>query len=44
MTITIECRKCGHAYEFTTEDIRSGDWQRRGCPVCAPIAPRKDEA
>lgn len=36
MTMTLECRKCGHSYDVTTEDIQSGAWQRRGCPVCNP--------
>lgn len=42
MVMVLECRKCGHAYEVTSDDIRNGTWQRRGCPVCNPA--RKDDA
>ncbi len=41
MVMTLECRTCGYTYDLTAEDIRSGTWQRRGCPICT--APRKDE-
>jgi len=42
MTLSIECKRCGHAYEVTSEDIRSGAWQRRGCPICNPATPDKE--
>jgi len=41
MTLSIECKRCGHVYDISPEDIASGTWQRRGCPVCNP--PRTEE-
>jgi hypothetical protein len=34
MTMSVECRKCGYEYIVTRDQIRSGEWQRVGCPVC----------
>ena len=42
-TFVIECAACGRQYTPTRAQIVAGTW-RKACPVCYPIAPRKDEA
>jgi len=41
--MTVECAKCGREYQPTKDAIIAGIW-RKACPVCYPIAPRKDKA
>ncbi len=41
MTITIECRKCGHLRTATLDALQSGRWLKDPCPVCGRS--RKDE-
>ena len=36
-SITLECRRCGHAFIVPRLMIVSGIWMR-GCPVCFPPA------
>jgi len=34
-SITVECRRCGHAFIVPRSLIVAGTWQR-SCPVCYP--------
>jgi len=34
-SISVECRRCGHAFIVPRVLIITGNWQR-GCPVCYP--------
>lgn len=42
-SITVECRRCGHAFPVPRTLIVTGNWQR-GCPVCHPPDEPQTEA
>jgi len=44
MAMLVECKRCGFVYDVSAEDIRAGTWQRRGCPICNPATPDKEQS